>query len=246
MIRRRVLTVAIIAAAAFLTGLDGQVPSRAVPARASEYIDVHSLDLTRLLLPPPANDSATTRAEVDELLRIQSSRTSEDCDRAVADREVNFLRFAGALGLPPRMQRSDLPKTSALLESVGRIEASVVDRTKKAWGRPRPFVLDPRVEPCIIRPANAAYPSGHSAWAYVTALVLADMVPERRQQLLDRAADYARQRMIGGVHYASDTEAGRTTGIVLAALLFASPAFLADAAQARSELRAALGLPQQP
>jgi acid phosphatase (class A) len=249
MIDRLLPAVVVLAVATFLAGSDGQSPPKAAPASpvaSAAYLDPRSVDLTRLLPPPPANDSVTTRSELDELLQIQSSRTSEDCDRAVADREVKLLRFAGALGLPPSVEAHDLPKTTALIEQVRRIESSVVDRAKRAYGRPRPFVLDPRIEPCIIRPGNDAYPSGHSAWAYVAALVLADMVPERRQQLLDRAADYARQRMVGGVHYRSDTEAGRITGVVLAAMLFASPAFQADEALARSELRGALGLPQQP
>jgi acid phosphatase (class A) len=244
MISRRLLAAAVLAVAVGLAGHAGLAQTRATPA--GEYIAVGSVDLIRLLPPPPANDSDVTRAEIDELLQIQASRTPADCERAAADRDAKLSRFMETLGLPTTVSEKDLPRAAALIDQVRRIEVAVVDRAKKGYGRPRPFVVDPRVQPCILRPANDAYPSGHSAFAYVTALVLADMVPERRQQLLDRAADYARQRMVGGVHYRSDTEAGRMTGVVLAAMLFASPAFQADAALARSELRAALGLPQHP
>ena len=43
----------------------------------------------------------------------------------------------------------------------------------------------------------------------VPALLLADMVPERRAELEARAAEFARQRMVCGVHFASDLAAGR-------------------------------------
>ena len=47
------------------------------------------------------------------------------------------------------------------------------------------------------------------------------------------------------MHYPSDVEAGKLAGSVLAASLFGSPAFQADYAAAKSELRQALNLPAQ-
>ena len=65
-------------------------------------------------------------------------------------------------------------------------------------------------------------------------------------QLLARADDYGRNRVIAGVHYPSDVESGRLAATVFAAFLFVSPAFERDRAAAAKELRTALGLPDLP
>ena len=57
-----------------------------------------------------------------------------------------------------------------------------------------------------------------------------------------RAAEYANNRVVAGVHYPSDIEGGRLTATAFAAALFASPAFQSDLAAARAELRQALNL----
>jgi acid phosphatase (class A) len=69
------------------------------------------------------------------------------------------------------------------------------------------------------------------------------MLPEYSDKIMARADDYASHRVVAGVHYPSDVEAGKHAGTALAAFLFASPAFQPDYAEAKQELRAALKLP---
>jgi len=54
---------------------------------------------------------------------------------------------------------------------------------------------------------------------------LTQLVPEKRQQILDRAEEYAHNRLICGVHYASDIEAGRRVAYTIFGSLLASPNF---------------------
>jgi acid phosphatase (class A) len=54
-----------------------------------------------------------------------------------------------------------------------------------------------------------------------------------------RARSIGESRVVCGVHYVSDIEAGRDAGSVLVARLHASPAFQADLAKARDEIKAA-------
>jgi acid phosphatase (class A) len=214
-----------------------------VPARDGA-VDVCPLDLRRILPPPPANDSAETRAELDELLRIQAQRTPQQAARARADARVSWQQFAEALGSSPtQLAPGRLPEVDALFRSVTSAESAWVGPGKDAFARPRPYWLEPRLEPLLDRTRQAAYPSGHSTWAYATALVLADMVPERRAALLARAQEYAHDRVVAGMHFPSDVEAGRLTGTVLAAQLFLSAHFQSAEATAALELRKALGLP---
>ena len=57
------------------------------------------------------------------------------------------------------------------------------------------------------------------------AVILGTMVPEKRAALFARAADYGQSRIIVGVHYLTDIDAGRSAGTAIAALLLATPAF---------------------
>ena len=117
---------------------------------------------------------------------------------------------------------------------------------KDDFGRPRPFVTEPRLAPIVAKPPSASYPSGHTTWAVVCAIVLADMLPERRAQIFARADEYATTARSAGVHYPSDVAAGHLAGTALATELFHSPRFVADEVAAAAELRQALGLPALP
>jgi acid phosphatase (class A) len=213
-----------------------------VPADTAHCVDPSTLDIARILPPPPAAGSRQERAELDELLRIQAHRSTAQAERAREDAEVSVFRFADALGNPDGFMPDKLPLTVKLFQAIDRDEAHVLGAAKREFARPRPFTVEPRLNPVIARPLSSSYPSGHSTWAYMTGLVLADMVPERRAQILERAAEFAHNRTVAGVHYPSDVVAGRLAGTALATLLFDCPPFERDEAAARTELRKALGL----
>jgi acid phosphatase (class A) len=215
----------------------------AAVAADGAYLAPGSVNLQRLLPPPPAAGSAQERAELNELLRLQATRTPAQAQRAHDDATVSIFRLADALGNPPNFTLQQLPLTSQLFARIGLDEAQVVDPAKDAFGRPRPFLTEPRLSPIVAKPPSAAYPSGHTTWVITCAIVLADMVPERRAQIFARADEYAHNREVAGVHYPSDVAAGHLAGTALAAELFDSPRFLDDETRATAELRQALGLP---
>ena len=226
-------------------------PVAVAPAAAAQftfsehgaYLTPLSVDLYRLLPPPPVAGSAQERAELDELLRLQAARTPDEVRRAVADATVSIFRFADALGSPAQFNPGQLPLTNELFARIGRDEGLFMNPAKDTFARPRPFLTDPHLAPVVPRPPSASYPSGHSTWAVACAIVLADMVPERRAQIFARADEYAHNREVGGVHYPSDVFAGHLAGTALAEALFDQPRFVADELAAAAELRAALGLP---
>ena len=164
-------------------------PSRGT-RRQTQYIDASTLNLVRLLPPPPANDSAETRAEIKQMLKLQKTRTKAQIARAQADADVNLARFADALGHPPGFQPQNLPLLQQLFRKITTDEFVVVGTGKDAFARPRPFALEPRLKPIVDKPPNGSYPSGHTVWGHTVGLVLADMVPERRT-----AAHGARRRV---------------------------------------------------
>lgn len=206
------------------------------------YFDANTLDLGRVLPPAPKNDSELTRSEIKLILKIQKKRTSAQAQRAADDARVSVYRFADALGNPIAFNATSLPKFDSLFRKVLREEGAVIQAGKRSFARPRPFVIESKIAPVVDKPPNDSYPSGHTMWARAVGLLLADMLPEYREKLIARADEYSFNRVVAGVHYPSDVEAGKLAGTALAAFLLASPAFQADYVAAKEELRGALKL----
>src|SRR6185295_4966919 len=70
----------------------------AIADEAKPYIDNTVIDLTMILPPPPADDSAKTKEELGQVLTIQVTRTPEMVERAKADDEEVVWRFADVVG----------------------------------------------------------------------------------------------------------------------------------------------------
>jgi acid phosphatase (class A) len=209
---------------------------------ASPYIDARKIDLRTLLPPPPTDNSETTRAETTLILKLQADIAPERAERVRADAEASIYRFADALDHPEAFTRKQLPRTHALFRKVTYEQAAVVHVGKNAFERKRPFRSQSAIEPIVDQPRTLSYPSGHSMWARTVGLLLADMLPEYRERIMTRADEYAFNRVIAGVHYPSDIEGGKLAGTALTAFLLASPEFQEDYAEAKKELRGALGL----
>jgi acid phosphatase (class A) len=228
-----------VVAALLVAMLAASTPAQNAPS--DTCVEARSLDLERLLPPPPPAGSAQEHEEIARMLEIQRQRTPAQAERARADAEVSIFRFADALANPARFRPADLPATAALFHQVEVEEGAVVGRAKEEFGRKRPFAIEARIVPLLPRTDSGAYPSGHATWAYAAGLVLADLLPERRAAIFARADEYARNRIVAGMHYPSDVAAGELAGTALTALLLACPSFQMQETAARAELRRALG-----
>jgi acid phosphatase (class A) len=71
------------------------------------------------------------------------------------------------------------------------------------------------------------------------------MVPEKTVQIFERVSQYARNRMVCGVHYRSDIEGGRIAGTVIAAFAMQNPEFKKEFDMVRKEIRKTFGLGEQ-
>jgi acid phosphatase (class A) len=68
------------------------------------------------------------------------------------------------------------------------------------------------------------------------------VIPEKSSALFARGREFGDSRVVLGVHYPQDVEAGRFAAIAIATGLLQSSTFLKDFAEAKSELRAVLCL----
>ena len=207
----------------------------------ARYLAPSAVKLEQLLPPPPAPDSIRAEQDMAALLRAQETRTRATAEAAQDDAVVSVFRFADVLG--PAFSGERLPKTMALFKAVAPEVTQISRRAKRHWKRPRPYRVSNRVKPVLGVLADDSYPSGHAIFGCMTAVLLGVMVPERRTELLERGSAYAENRVVGGVHFPTDVEAGCTAGKIIAAVLLQSPQFEPDFAAAREETRRALGLP---
>ena len=103
--------------------------------------------------------------------------------------------------------------------------------------------LDKTLHPvCKTKTKDDSYPSGHASTGYLMALALIDMVPEKRDEILARADDYGHNRMVCGVHYASDIVASRLGAYAIHGAMVTNAQYQTEMVVAKKELRQALGL----
>jgi acid phosphatase (class A) len=205
------------------------------------YLPPSSVDLAQVLEPPPAPDSPAGKADLQAMLDAQQSRTAADVASAQADAEVSVFRFADVIGAG--FSAKNLPFTAQFFGRVRAAESPPVKAAKRFFSRPRPFVADLEIHPIVNEPPDKSYPSGHSTFSYTVAIILANMLPEKAVAIFARARVYAHNRVVGGVHYPSDVEAGRISASVIDNVLFHDAVFMADYAKARVEVRHAAGMP---
>jgi acid phosphatase (class A) len=215
------------------------------PARVPYYLDAQQLDLSPILPPPPAQNSAATQAELAEIHSIEKTRTPAQVAAAESDdHSEDIFLYASVLG--PSFTPESLPLTAALSTHV-RNDASILNAPLKAhFARPRPYNFDASLHPICDTNQENAYPSGHALNGYLLAFTLIQLVPEKSAEILARADAYAHNRIICEAHYPSDLEASRRVAYVAIGDLLATPRFQTDLAAARTELRTRLALPPAP
>jgi acid phosphatase (class A) len=212
----------------------GREPIFVTPAQ------VHAFEI---LPPPPADSSEATKAELAELHKIETARTDAEVKAAIWDDEnEHIFIFKDVLG--ENFAEEKLPLTAAFGKRVRNDEGINDGPAKEGFHRVRPYNLDKTLKPvCKTKAKDDSYPSGHTTSGYLLALTLIDMVPEKRDALLARAENYAHNRLVCGVHYASDLPASRLVAYSIHAAMAQNPLYQAEMTAARTELRTALGLP---
>ena len=101
------------------------------------------------------------------------------------------------------------PKTALLFEKTMPDLETLIFLFKEEFNRVRPSFLDPTLSTVIEVPGHPAYPSGHATQSYFIALIMSTLNPEEKDTYIQDAYRIAHNREIAGVHYPSDSEAGR-------------------------------------
>ena len=198
-------------------------------------------DAAPLLGPPPPPGSGTAEGDVATFEATRALKGTPRWDLATRDAVFGsgalLQDFSCALGAP--LDAGDAPALSRLLSRVVVDDETVGGRAKKVFKRARPFINHPGPI-CVEREAwlakSYSYPSGHSTFAWTAALILAEAAPDRATAILARARTYGESRVVCGVHYESDVQAGRIAASAVFSALQAEPQFQSDLQAVRVEL----------
>jgi acid phosphatase (class A) len=199
---------------------------------------------------PPANSSVQTKAELNYLLQLQQHRTKIDVDAALemagvfysiktkpgdesyAQYRKNLFFIGRSIGT--WFHPDSLPKTADFIAHVWQDASYFIWGNKYKYLRIRPYKLDSRLQN-LQDTEWAAYPSGHATNSYVNAFIYQELAPEFADVFLKDAYDMAHSREIIGVHYPSDSEAGRILARQLVNMLMKNEKFQADFANVKKE-----------
>ena len=207
------------------------------------YLEPAELPDSRALLPPPPAAGTAALAADEEAYR--STRKLLATPRgALATKDANLgfpnaaETFSCALDMPISAEAT--PHLNMLLRRVRADASRTTDKAKDFYKRRRPFMAHGDLS-CTPKEKmkDDSYPSGHSSIGWAWALVLAEIAPDRANAILPRGVAYGQSRVICGVHWKSDVEAGRLAGAAAVSRLHVNPVFAAQLAAARKEIEAA-------
>jgi acid phosphatase (class A) len=224
-----------LVALAFSLVLAPLAPSAWAEAKApSHYVSQTAQDILTLLPPPPAPGSIAAAADLLAVRQAQAVRTEADVAWAKRVEKGDPFNFSAVLG--PWFSREALPLTAALIGRLSDDTENVIAPAKKYFGRPRPFLVDSTIKPCVHAPESGSYPSGHTTHYFVEAMILGELVPAKRDALLIYAERLAWGRVMGGVHFPSDLAAGRVLAGLIVERMHQSPGLARDLEACRAEI----------
>nr|WP_244176771.1 phosphatase PAP2 family protein [Acetobacter pomorum] len=198
----------------------------------------------RAFLPPPPQ--AEEPAQQADLRAFEKTRGLKDKARwKLAQNDANLnpshiiKDFSCAAGFT--LDPAKLPAMVNLLTSLAQPVEQDVSNEKDFWKRRRPFVgtdKDICTEHSDGLDNSYAYPSGHTTWGWLTASILSSVLPDRATQIMQRGRIFGESRIVCGVHWKSDVQAGYMNGSAMFAALQEQPKFTQQMTKIRQEIQA--------
>jgi hypothetical protein len=179
--------------------------------------------------PPPAFGSPEFLAALAEVRQISDTRTMEQ------DQLAKFWNFPAGTYQPPgywndvasqlavrrRLTERETAHTFALMNMVSYDCIVASHEAKYFYWLLRPTMADPGITLSMGLPNFPSYPSNHATISAGMARVLGVRFPSEQVQLDALADEAALSRVLGGIHYRFDGEAGLALGRTIAAYALA-------------------------
>jgi membrane-associated phospholipid phosphatase len=193
-------------------------------------------------LPPPTYP--VTAKMIDEVLVLAVAERPEALGE-IAEENQNFqLRWLQLLNI----SATSHPQTFLLMKIMARVGEFAMVQLKLQyrnpagathppyyWYQPRPSQVCSTLYPPVAVPGHPAYPAGHALIGTLTSECLADLLPRYKEPLRALAARVGMNRVIAGLHFREDIDAGARAAVALKPFLTACPLYAATLALAVDE-----------
>jgi acid phosphatase (class A) len=198
------------------------IAAQSLAADSNVYLPAGSVDGVSLIGPPAPKGSAAFAEQMAIVLWLQRTRTPDQV--AFVSKELTVERFAPVLG-EDLMAVDGVALKQTIDAAIDEVRDDY-DAVKAVYDVPRPFQVNPDVKPVgqDVRPV-ASYPSGHAIRATVYGRLLAEVFPDKKDELTTLAEQIGYGRVIAGVHYPEDIVAGQKLGNAYADVIVRQPSF---------------------
>ena len=194
----------------------------------------------------PAEGTEAYNFDYEMLLKLQNSRSEEECQFGRYLKWPNFATFFGK-DKPSYLDDSKLPvdfddlltekeveKYKKLMNRVLRYSSKVTKHYKELYGRDRPSRINPDVKPCAEVPdGKKSYPSSHTAKGVLLGCLFAEKFEsqgdkQRAESFIQYGEYMGEMRVIIGVHHPTDVVAGLNIGYAICERLLKHEQFMKD------------------
>ena len=212
-----------------------------IKAARAEYNRIKGLKTTpitdalpcgqKILDSPVDTISRRFYGDVAQYWQAKAERGTERGRQAIADADCSLdslmAGFSNSVGFT--ISAKATPALAALLSAASKALTDNANQLKTIVFRKRPFAqfgestLIPEAETAAA--LTSSYPSVTAEVGWGLAQLLAEIVPERQNEILTRGFEIGRSRIIAGYNYASDVQAGRIMAAAVLANLHANADF---------------------
>lgn len=241
---RHLLSLAVLLCAGSMTAQ--QTPARKDHSTKPDVYFLNEGDVANslyLLPPPPEGGSILFLYDKERYDWGKLQRGTARGDQASSDANVEANgvpeAFSEAFGI--EISEDTTPEILKLVIGMREDAGDLATRdAKNHYMRTRPFAFfgeetcNPAQQAELS--ANGSYPSGHTAIGWATALVLAELNPDRQNEILKRGYEMGESRVICGYHFQSDVDAARLVASGVVARLHADPGFMKQLDKAKKEM----------
>lgn len=228
-----------------LAALLSVVATSAYAISDKPYMAPDAVDFATLIPPPPAEESPLGKLDDQFILDAQKNMTPQK----MADIQRDFAQDVFVVGQPvlgPNFSKEKLPMTDAFFAKIIKEAGVGVGPLKQKYKKIRPFQYDKNIhtpENIAAKSMGPTFPSGHSTTGAISAILLSQMIPEKREVLYARGWEYGVNRVMSGAAYPSDWDAAHMIAELAVNQMMKNPDFQADFQQVKAEVRKGLGLP---
>ena len=211
-----------IAFAALSVGIISSVAASPVSDAPAQAVAEHmwvleSADQFRAAAPP---DDAATAQEVAQLLEMASARDADALNQIAYWNSGPPVYRWNQIALDEMLKRG-VPAPVAYrhlaLLHVAIHDATVATLDSKAtYNRLRPSQFDTGLTTVIANPTSSSYPSDYAATAGAASTIMGWLFPDSAQVFEEQAQQAVHSRLLAGVEYPSDADAGLLLGQLVA------------------------------